>query len=94
MATRLQITCIKKMSHFDPYQRITEIGGVFNGRPWKYSQVAAIRLIESRECEFYVVRGGVEVKVVVAMSPYNNKCIKTEADNTQNNNLLSLPDCA
>lgn len=84
-----QITCINKDDRQNPYQRITHVGGT----GWKMKQQDAIRGIESGTRSFYVSRGGNAVRVVVATSPYGNRYLKTEADGSEPNNLLSLPEC-
>lgn len=89
---RYEVTCINKDDRYNPYERILFIGG-FNGERWKISQQQAIRYIEAREHSFYVSRGGRSVDVIVGISPYNNKYIKTTADGAEPNNLLSLPEC-
>lgn len=42
---------------------------------------------------FYVSVQNRPVKVIVAVSKYGNKYLKTEADGEEPNNLLSLPEC-
>ncbi|HEX6369178.1 MAG TPA: DUF3892 domain-containing protein [Longimicrobium sp.] len=84
-----QITCINKDDRQNPYQRITHVGGA----GWKMTQQDAIRAIESRQRAFYVSTGGRAVTVIVATSQYGNKYLKTEADSSEPNNLLSLPEC-
>ena len=84
-----QITCINKDDRQNPYQRITHVGGV----GWKMTQQDAIRAIENRQRSFYVSRGGRAVGVLVTTSQYGNRYLKTEADSSEPNNLLSLPEC-
>jgi hypothetical protein len=84
-----QITCINKDDRQNPYQRITHVGGV----GWKMTQQDAIRAIENRQRSFYVSRGGRAVAVIVATSAHGNKYLKAEADSSEPNNLLSLPEC-
>jgi hypothetical protein len=84
-----QITCINKDDRQNPYQRITHVGGT----GWKMTQQDAIRAIENRQRSFYVSSGGRAVNVIVATSQYGNKYLKTEADSSEPNNLLSLPEC-
>ncbi|MDP8217161.1 MAG: DUF3892 domain-containing protein [Candidatus Theseobacter exili] len=43
---------------------------------------------------FFVKAGGSVVNVIVAVSKYGNKYLKTEADGEEPNNLLSLPECS
>jgi len=87
MAT--QITCINKDDRYNPYERITHVGGY----SWKITQRDAIRRIESGIDSYYVSVNGRSVPVIVAVSRYGNKYLKTEADNDEPNNLLSLPEC-
>ena len=98
MAPRFQITCVSKFDRDNPYDRITHIGGTsgVNGPDgsWKITQSDAIAGIESGRWAFYVTRGGRIVDVVVSISPYGNKYIKTTADGWIPDNLLSLPDCS
>lgn len=94
MATRSEILCMNKSDRPNPHERILSVGGLrANGTRWKISQPRAIELVERGEFSFYVTRCGYTVEVVVAMSPYGHKYVKTTADGEQPNNLLSLPEC-
>jgi len=90
----IQVTCINKRNRYNPHERIISIGGRNpNGNPWGLSQEEAIAGIERGEWQFYVSVGGRAVRVIVAKSAQDNKYLKTEADEEQPNNLLSLPEC-
>ena len=94
MADQVQISCINKSDRFNPHERILSVGGV-NGdsKRWKLSQPEAIAGIEAGRWRFWVHAGGKSVWVIVAVSRFGNKYLKTEADGEQPDNLLSLPEC-
>lgn len=87
---RFQVTCINKRgSHYNPHERIQNIGQQNN---WTLSEDLAIRKIESGTDSFYVDVNGREVNVIVAVHN-GRKYLKTEADGYAPNNLLNLPEC-
>jgi|SRR6187402_2642477 len=98
MPKRAQIQCINKSDRYNPWERIINVGGVGgDGKRWRIAQQDAIIHIETREWDFFVKQRvhGVdhEVDVVVAISAWGNKYIKTKPDGDSPDNLLSLPEC-
>lgn len=91
----IQIQCINKLDRPNPHERIKAVGGSQNGG-WKISQQTAIDYIERNEWKFFVKPPNAKdsVWVVVAVSRYGHKYLKTENDGEDQNNLLSLPECA
>jgi hypothetical protein len=89
-----EVQCVNKTSRQDPHERIANIGGVLpDGSRWKFSEGAAIKKIEDKECGFYTIdHGGKRVAVVIA-TRLGYKYLKTEADGERPDNLLALPDC-
>lgn len=94
MAANVQITCIIKVPRDDPNESIDYVGGTNpDGTRWQLSLASAIEGIESGKWKFYVSVNGNTARVVIAISRAGNKYLKTEADDSQRNNLLSLPKC-
>jgi hypothetical protein len=88
-----QISCINKSDRYNPHERITHVGGSAGGG-WRITQEDAIHLIETHQWEFWVKPPDADaVWVVVAVSRFGNKYLKTQSDGEQPNNLLSLPEC-
>lgn len=88
-----EIKCVNKSDRQNPHERITHVGGYVNSQ-WKITQEEAIAYIESGEWKFWVKPSNADsVWVIVAVSRFGNKYLKTEADGEQPNNLLSLPEC-
>lgn len=86
------IKCIKKQDRYNPWERITHVGGFVTSQ-WKLTVDDTIGKIERGEWDFKVDVDGDRVNVIVAVSRFGNKYLKTEADGDEPNNLLSLPEC-
>jgi hypothetical protein len=93
MAILLVIGCINKSDRTNPHERIINVGGIQNGSRWKKSQQEAVRDIDEGRVSYSVTAGGRSVRVIVAVSPYGNRYLKTENDGAQPDNLLALPEC-
>lgn len=94
MAVDIQIQCINKSDRYDAHDRIKFVGGTnADGTRWKLSQQHAIADIEAGKWAFYVSQQGRRVRVIVAVSRFGYKYLKTEADGEQPDNLLNLPEC-
>jgi hypothetical protein len=94
MATNHQIHCINKSDRQNIHERIKSVGGVSSdGTRWKLTLDEAIQGIEAGKWRFYVSVNGKSVWVAVATAASGHKYLKTEADDAQTNNLLSLPEC-
>ncbi|MFA5252271.1 MAG: DUF3892 domain-containing protein [Phycisphaerae bacterium] len=94
MATRHRIQCINKSDRYNPHERIINIGGVnADGKRWKITETEAIRGIEDGKWLFFVNVNNKEVDVIIAVSQWGHKYLKTKADGEHPNNLLSLPEC-
>lgn len=93
MAPNVQIGCINKTDRQARWERISHVGGSnADGTRWKMTQEAAIKAIEDGKYAFYTHVGGESSWVIVA-SREGRKYLKTEADTTTKDNLLSLPEC-
>ena len=90
-----QIACIEKSDRTEVHERIKSIGGVdpADGKRWKLTQQEAITGIESGKLRLYVMIGGKAVPVIIAVSAWGNKFLKTPIDREQPTSLLNLPEC-
>lgn len=93
----IRITCINKDNgyHENPNVAITHLGWVGNdGKPGKSSRLEIYNWIKNEKGEAYVIdSNGNKAKVIIAETYSGTRYLKTEADNTTKNNLLSLPEC-
>lgn len=86
----LKVTCIDKDDRQDPTERIKNLGGP----GWYKTQQEVIKDIENKTHRFFVDKPDTgKVWLVVSISQYGNKYVKTEADGVNPNNLLSLSEC-
>ena len=86
------VDCATRIDHQNPHERITHIGGISNNGRFKVTSDQAIQMIDSGKYDFYVNRGGKQVKVITD-TRNGRKYLKTEADGYEPNNLLALPNC-
>ena len=95
MAQQVRIDCINKTDRPSRHERISHVGGRnANGTNWRMTEDAAIAGIENGTWEFYVTGlNNSQVKVVIEVSAGGHKYLKTKADTTTRDNLLSLPEC-
>ena len=85
----LQITCISKTNRPSAHEAISHVGGTWGRK----TQQQTIVEIEGRINQFCTSVNGRSVWLVVGVSQWGNKYLKTEADGAGQNNLLSLPEC-
>lgn len=84
----LEITCIRKGDRYNPFERITHVGG--NG--WRKTQEDVIRDIRFNRQPYHVTKRGIRVEVI-AVQREGRWYLKTENDGVDPNNLLELPEC-
>lgn len=88
-----EITCVNKRDRPNIHEHIVTVGGVHLGLKWRKTQLEVITDIENKWESYYVTKNGRTVQVIVAVSVYGHKYIKTEADGVRADNLLSLEEC-
>jgi hypothetical protein len=81
-----RVTCIIKQSN--AYEGITHLGGP----GWRWAREQVIASIEAKTNSFYTLVNGKRAEVGVVNGP-TSKYVRTYADGTWNDNLLSLPEC-
>ena len=93
MAESVQVHCINKTDRQSRHERIKNIGGVnADGSRWTLTEAAAIKGIEEGKWRFWTAGGGESTWVIIATHE-GRKYLRTEADTTTRDNLLSLPEC-
>jgi len=89
-----QVKCINKADRYNPWERITHIGGTNgDGTRWKITQESAIDGIKTGKWRFWVAGKPDSAWVIVRTSQYGHDYLTTEADGESQNNLLNLPEC-
>ena len=95
MRGRYLIHCVTRSDRLNHDRRIRRVGGVNpDGSHWQISEAAAITAIEEGRWSFYLLAGGREQPVVVAVSKYGSKYLKGAGDGLQPESLLALPECS
>lgn len=93
----IKITCINKDNgkHENPNLAITDLGWINeeNEKSGKNTRLQIYNWIKNENGQAYVVDSNNKVNVITAETSYGTKYLKTEADNSTKNNLLSLPEC-
>lgn len=84
------VTCITKVEHSSPYQRISHIGG----HGWRFTHEEAIQGIQNEQYVFYILLKG-EKTVELTIGLYEDIIyLKTAVDGAHPNHLLRLPECS
>ncbi|UTX46584.1 DUF3892 domain-containing protein [Chryseobacterium sp. MA9] len=93
----IRITCINKDNgnHENPNLAITHLGWINEkGETGKSTRLQIYSWIKDKNGLAYVTDNkGNSVKVITAETRTGTQYLKTEADSTEKNNLLSLPEC-
>lgn len=93
MPNNVQIRYVNKVPRQDIHNAIRAVGGVNgDGKVWRLSLQDAVTGALQQTYRFYVAAGGQSSWVIVAKSSAGHMYLKTEADTTLVDNLLSLPE--
>jgi hypothetical protein len=88
-----RITCITKPHPQSPLEHITNVGGTrASGTSFYITREECARDIDNRR-EPYYVQVGRDTVAVETYTMHGQRFIKTKPDQTQKDNLLSLPPC-
>lgn len=93
----VKITCINKDNgdHYDPHEAITHLGWINENtsKSGKCSRDDMIRFLEKGYRAYVKDAWGNIAYLVVRISRFGNKFVKTIADGRESNNLLELLEC-
>ena len=96
MTENVQVSCIRKRDRQNPHERIEGLGGMHASKRWYMVEEEIISELEkpdiTRRWNFYTSVYGRTAWVMVAVHN-GRKYLRTTADTTTQNNLLSLPEC-
>jgi Protein of unknown function (DUF3892) len=88
-----EITCVNRRDRPNVHEHILAVGGVHLGVKWRKTQLEVITDIENNWESYYVTRNQGAEQVIVAVSAYGHKYIKTASDGVRPEKLLSLEEC-
>ena len=92
----IRIVCINKSvgHHESPYVAISHLGWPYGtAATGKWTRERLYDWIEYERGEAFVESLGSEARVITAVSARGTKYVKTQANSTENDNLLRLPEC-
>lgn len=93
----VKITCINKDNgdHYDPNEAITHLGWINekNNKRGIATLQEMINFLENKNDAYVKDRLGNIAYLVVRISRFDNKFVKTIADGRESNNLLELIEC-
>jgi uncharacterized protein YxeA len=94
----VRITCIRKAGgdHENPYVAITSLKwkNEETGATGESTRVAMYAYVVDEKGVAYVQSGASKAYLTGAISAKGTKYVKTEANNTEKDNLLKLPECS
>jgi hypothetical protein len=83
----IEVAYVTKDMRRDPYERITHLGGA----GWQRSQPDVVQQIEQGQEDYYILLDGIPAKLIVALSRFGAKYLKTELEVEEPHILPSLP---
>lgn len=90
----LKILCTRKTALPGTHLAISHVGGANNSHlPWTLTVEDAIRTIELKQYNFYVMLDSRRTDVFVAQTKAGEKYLKCTADIVEGDTLSALPDC-